>query len=206
MRASLNEKEVLLREVHHRVKNNMQIVSSLLSLQASQIDDLSIRKLFQESHHRIQAMALVHDTIYASGDLAHIDLAAFSTKLASCLTDMYGQGDRIALHMQTDDVLASPDTAIPYGLILNELVSNCLKHAFPEGRRGLVQVMLRHTPPSHVTLTVQNDGLGFPPEINFQNPKSLGLQLVHALSGQLGGTPTLDRDGHTTISLTFLTS
>jgi PAS domain S-box-containing protein len=204
LRTSLQEKEVLLREVHHRVKNNMQVVSSLLNLQASQTDDAHIRELFQESHHRIHTMALIHDTIYASRDLANIDLATFTATLASYLKDSYGlEGDRVALHINVDDVVVPPDAAIPYGLILNELVSNCLKHAFPDGQGGEVRITLQQVSASQATLIVQDNGRGIPAEIDVQNPDSLGLQLVHALAGQLRGTIALDRAEGTAFILTF---
>lgn len=206
LRASLKEKEVLIREVNHRVKNNLQVISSLLNLQSGQIREAHIRELFRESQHRIQTMALIHDTLYASSDLANIDLAPFTTTLASSLFDSYGIGDgRIALHIQVDDVSVSPDTAIPYGLILNELVSNCLKHAFPEGRSGQVQVLLRRDSADQATLTVRDNGRGFPLDLDFQSTESLGLQLVSALTEQLRGTIALDRDKGTTFTLTFHT-
>jgi PAS domain S-box-containing protein len=206
LRASLKEKEVLIREVHHRVKNNLQVIISLLSLQSGQIREAHIRELFRESQHRIQTMALIHDTLYASRDMADIDLAPFTATLASNLSASYGIDDsRIALHIQVDDVSVSPDTAIPYGLILNELVSNCLKHAFPDGRSGQVQVLLRRDSACQAILTVRDNGCGFPPDLDFQSTESLGLQLVNALTEQLRGTIALDRADGTTFMLIFHT-
>jgi PAS domain S-box-containing protein len=204
LRASLREKEVLLREVHHRVKNNMQVISSLLNLQSGQIDECHIRELFQESQHRIQTMALIHDTLYASGDLANINLLTFTSTVTSYLTNSYAiADDHITLHIQADEVLVPPDTAVPYGLILNELVSNALRHAFPDGRYGQINVLLRHDSPSQASLTVQDNGCGFPLDIDFRATDSLGLQLVNALTEQLGGTIALERHDGTTFTLTF---
>jgi PAS domain S-box-containing protein len=204
LRASLREKEVLLREVHHRVKNNMQVISSLLNLQSGQIDECHIRELFQESQHRIQTMALIHDTLYASGDLANINLMTFTSTVTSYLTNSYAIADNhITLHIQADEVIVLPDTAVPYGLILNELVSNALRHAFPDGRHGQINVLLRHDSPSQASLTVQDNGCGFPPDIDFRATDSLGLQLVNALTEQLGGTIALERHDGTAFTLTF---
>ena len=206
LRASLKEKEVLLREVHHRVKNNMQVISSLLNLQSGQIEECHIRGLFRESQHRIQTMALIHDTLYASSDLANINLLTFTSTLTSYLTNAYATADsHITLCIQADEVLVPPDTAVPYGLILNELVSNALKHAFPDGRGGQINLMLRRHPPSQAMLTVQDNGCGFPPDIDFRATNSLGLQLVNALTEQLGGTITLERHDGTAFTLTFHT-
>jgi PAS domain S-box-containing protein len=206
LRASLKEKEVLLREVHHRVKNNMQVISSLLSLQSGQIEECHIRELFQESQHRIQTMALIHDTLYASGDLANINLLTFTSTLTSYLTNSYAIADHhITLHIQADEVIVPPDTAIPYGLILNELVSNALKHAFPDGRHGQINVLLRRHPPSQAVLTVQDNGCGFPQDVDFLATDSLGLQLVNALSEQLSGTIALERHNGTAFTLMFHT-
>jgi PAS domain S-box-containing protein len=206
LRASLKEKEMLLREVHHRVKNNMQVISSLLNLQAGQIKEGHIRELFQESQHRIQTMALIHDTLYASSDLANINLLTFTSTLASYLANSYGiAGDHITLHIEADEVIVPPDTAIPYGLILNELVSNALKHAFPDGRRGQINVLLRRHSPSQAMLTVQDNGCGFPLNVDFRATDSLGLQLVNALTEQLGGTITLERHDGTAFGLMFHT-
>jgi PAS domain S-box-containing protein len=206
LRASLKEKEVLIREVNHRVKNNMQVITSLLNLQSGQIQEAHIRELFRESQHRIQTMALIHDTLYASQDLANIDLAPFTATLASYLSDSYGgEANRIALHIQVDDVSVSPDIAIPYGLILNELVSNCLKHAFPDGRSGQVQVLLWRDAAGQATLTVHDNGCGLPPDLDIRSTESLGLQLVNALTEQLRGTIALDRDDGTTFTLMFHT-
>jgi len=182
----------------------MQIISSVLNLQAGHIEERRIRDLFQESQHRIRTMALIHDAIYASKDLANIDLAAFTTNLASYLTDVYGiDNDRVTLHIRVDTVIVPPDTAIPYGLILNELVANCLKHAFPEGEHGHVHIGLWRDSALQALLTIQDNGCGIPSKIDIEDPESLGLQLVHALSAQLGGTIALDRNGGTGFTLTF---
>jgi len=206
LRASLREKEVLLREVHHRVKNNMQVISSLLNLQSGQIEEGHICELFRESQHRIQTMALIHDTLYASSDLANINLLTFTSTLTSYLTNSYAIADNhITLHIQADEVIVPPDTAIPYGLILNELVSNALKHAFPDDRSGQINILLRRHPPSQALLTVQDNGCGFPLDVDFRATDSLGLQLVNALTEQLAGTIALERHDGTAFTLMFHT-
>jgi PAS domain S-box-containing protein len=206
LRDSLKEKEVLIREVNHRVKNNMQVVTSLLNLQSSQIEEPHIQELFRESQHRIQTMALIHDALYASSDLAHLDLAPFTATLVSYLFSSYGvDHDRITLQVQTDAVMVNPDIAIPYGLILNELVSNCLKHAFPPGGNGEVQIELRRRSTVQATLSVRDNGRGFPAEVDFRSAESLGLQLITALVEQLRGTLTLDPHAGTSFTLWFTT-
>ena len=203
LEASLNEKEVLLREIHHRVKNNLQVVSSLLSMQSATVQHPAVHAFVRESERRIQAMALVHETLYQGGDLAQFHLAAYVEALSQSLARVYGvDPGRIVVQSQVEGVVLPLDTAIPCGLILSELLSNCLKHAFPGGAVGDVTVTLTHAA-GHLTLRVRDSGCGFPEHLDFRHTESLGLQLVCLLTEQLEGTIALERDGGTTVTVTF---
>jgi PAS domain S-box-containing protein len=200
IRTSLREKEVLLKEVHHRVKNNLQIISSLLNLQSKYIKDDQALEMFKESRNRIRSMTLIHEKLYRSKDLANIDVAEYIQNLSSNLFRSYSAG-RISLKTQVDDILLGVDTAIPCGLIINELVSNSLKHAFPD-KQGEILVNL-HRDNGKFTLIVRDDGVGFPEHVDFRNTDSLGLQLVCTLTDQLDGEIELNRGGGTEFRITF---
>jgi PAS domain S-box-containing protein len=203
LRASLQEKEVLLKEIHHRVKNNLQVIASLLSLQQDLTADPQALALFEESARRISSIALVHETLYQRDDLAAFDLAAYIRTLSDQLTQAYGvDAQRVALRLELDAVALPLDMAVPCGLMLNELFSNCLKHAFPDGRAGAVTVSLAREA-DRVLLTVRDSGCGFPEQLDFRTTESLGLQLVCALTEQLRGTIALERGGGTAFTVTF---
>jgi PAS domain S-box-containing protein len=204
VKASLQEKEVLLREIHHRVKNNLQVVSSLLNLQAQAIQDPRIRAYFHDSQDRIHSMALIHEKLYQSGDLAQIDFAEYLRDLATSLVRSYclDQG-RLALKISTEEVCFPIATAIPCGLLLHELLSNCIKHAFPGDRSGTIEVTLRRNRQHRFVLTVSDDGVGLPPGLDVHTTSSLGLQLVHLLAAQLHGTVRFEQHEGTTSTLTF---
>ena len=202
--ASLREKEVLLKEVHHRVKNNLQIVSSLLELQSDVIDDAALLAQFRESQDRIRSMALIHETLYQSQDLARLDLALYIHTLSAQLVQSYNvDPQRITVRIQVEPVILDIDQAIPCGLILNELLSNAFKYAFPQNRTGEVHVELHATTAQQAGLVVRDNGIGFPDEIDFRHTESLGLQLVAMLTEQLQGTIALERADGTTFTLTF---
>jgi PAS domain S-box-containing protein len=203
IQASLQEKEVLLQEIHHRVKNNLQVISSLLNLQATRLGDSRAIDALRDSQDRVRSMALVHEKLYQSPDLAQIDFADYTRALTRSLFGSYRDHvPGIALRTQIDDTLMSVDIAIPCGLILSELVSNALKHAFPDGRSGEIIISLRAQEGSRV-LTVADDGVGLPQEMEVLHPESLGLELVNTLATQLDGTLTLEREGGTTCMVTF---
>ena len=185
IRTSLAEKEVLLKEIHHRVKNNLQIISSLLHLQSTRVDDESLSRAFENSQHRIRAMALIHEELYTSGDLGHVDFVGYVRRLVDHLFDSFGVSpQRISCAIEVDSVPLTIDRAIPFGLIINELVSNSLKYAFPDRGGGiLVEFVFSQSDAFH--LTVSDDGVGFPEELDYERPQSLGLQLVSSLAGQL---------------------
>jgi two-component sensor histidine kinase len=204
IKASLKEKEVLLKEIHHRVKNNLQVISSLLYLQSKDVKDREALEMFQESQYRVRSMALVHERLYQSKDLAKVDLAEYARSLANYLFRSYGVNSNIIeLKINVDDVFLGIDTAVPCGLIINELVSNSLKHAFPDGREGEIRIELWSNHDSQFTLMVSDNGVGFPKDLDFRDTQSLGLQLVNTLVDQLEGTIKLDRSGRTSFEITF---
>jgi PAS domain S-box-containing protein len=204
IRASLREKEMLLQEIHHRVKNNLQVISSLLYLQSKDTKDNRTLKIFQDSESRIRSMALVHERLYQSPDLARIDFAKYVQSLANYLFRSYGVNTNvIQLKINVDDVFLGVDTAIPCGLIVNELVSNSLKHAFPAGREGEIRIELRSDDEGECILMVSDNGVGFQEGLHFRDAGTLGLQLVNTLVAQLEGTIELDRGRGTTFKITF---
>lgn len=202
IRASLDEKEVLLKEIHHRVKNNLQIISSLLNLQSGFIDDEAALQMFKESQSRIQSMALVHEKLYQSDDLARVPFAEYVESLVNFLTRSYGSG-QVRVSLDVASVFLSLDTSIPCGLMISELVSNAFKYAFPDGHSGELYIQLKPVDNEHYDLVVGDTGIGFPEEINFFETDSLGLQLVTTLVTQLDGEITLNRDKGTEFRIRF---
>jgi PAS domain S-box-containing protein len=200
--ASLREKEVLLQEVHHRVKNNLQVIASLLRLQSYTVTDTAMRELLRDSQNRVHAMALVHEWLYQAHDLAHVDFATYLRELAASVLRSYeDQSAQIALEFATDDAVALDiDTAIPLGLILTELVSNSVKHAFPNGRTGTITIGL-HLDADHLVLRISDTGVGLPESLDLQTTNSLGLQLVGDLAEQLGGRVRIERCGGATFQI-----
>ncbi len=192
LRTSLREKEALLREVHHRVKNNLQVISSLLHMQAAESTDPHTQMVFQESQTRVRSMALVHERLYQSGDFSGINFRDYLPAVGKDLLFSYGRTD-IALTIDADDIHLAIDSAIPCGLIVSELISNALKHAFPGGRRGTITVSLHTCGSAMVRLVVRDDGIGFPPDRDLEDIRSMGITLVLGLAHQLDGTVTLDR-------------
>lgn len=205
LRASLQEKEVLLKEVHHRVKNNLQVVASLLDMQADTIEDRSIRALFEDSQQRIQSIALVHESLYQAGDVvAHVRAADYLPRLSQQLFEAYrAPGDRLTLRVHAEPVWLPVAAAIPCGLLVTELVTNSFKHAFPNGRVGEIHMTLRQDLPGSCVLSVGDTGIGLPKSLDVRATESLGWQLVRLLTEQLRGTIALDSHGGTTVTITF---
>ncbi|MBE0517381.1 MAG: response regulator [Methanophagales archaeon] len=205
IKASLREKEILLREIHHRVKNNLQIISSLLYLQSKHIKDAVALDMFRDSQNRIKSMALIHDKLYQFKDLGKIDIAEYIRALATDLFHSYGvEPDGVKLKIDVHEVLLGVDTALPWGLIINELVSNSLKHAFPDGKEGTIRIELLRSVNEHTFILIVSDtGIGFPKDFDFRNTGTLGLQLVITLVEQLNGTIELDRSRGTEFKITF---
>ncbi len=204
VRESLKEKEVLLKEIHHRVKNNLQVVSSLLRLQAAGIKDEATAALFHESQSRVRSMALIHEELYRAGNLARVDFASYLRRLLPDLARSYraDASEKVDLKIEAANVSLPVDRAIPCGLIVNELITNALKHAFPNGRPGSILVRLA-AQEQQTMLKVRDDGIGFPADVDFRQSRSLGLQLVCTLTNQLGGTINLERDNGTEFVITF---
>ncbi len=193
LRASLAEKEILLKEIHHRVKNNLQIIVSLLSLQSNATDNPLAIAQFRESQNRVRSMALIHERLYRSQDLAQIDFGTYLRDLAGYLMQSYKeQSAGVKLTVETDDIHLDIDTAIPCGLLAVEMVSNALKHAFPNGRIGAISVDMRLFNDTCYRLSVCDDGVGFPAHVDFRDTTSLGLQLVNSLTHQLGGAVEME--------------
>lgn len=204
IRASLKEKEVLIKEIHHRVKNNLQVISSLLRLQAGYIQNAQALEIFQESQNRVKAMALLHEKLYQSKDLANINFTEYVEGLINNLFRSYGARSRgITVNLQIEAIAVNLDAVIPCGLIINELVSNSLKYAFPENRSGIITVEVCSCPNGIYELTVSDDGIGIVPGIDIQNTQSLGLQLVHLLTEQLEGSIRLERSCGTSFKITL---
>jgi PAS domain S-box-containing protein len=204
LRASLQDKEVLLKEVYHRVKNNLQVIVSLLDLQADTLADPQGRAVFDDCQHRIQVMALIHEALYQSSSLAQVHVGDYARRLAADLLRAQSvQPERLRLTVEADEVWLSADKAVPCGLILNELLTNCVKHAFPAGRAGEIRLAVRADAEAQVTLSVGDSGVGFPPEVDFRNTDSLGLQLICLLTEQLGGTIALERREGTAVTIRF---
>lgn len=204
VRASLREKEVLLKEIHHRVKNNLQVISSLLNLQARYLPDPAARAIFSQSQNRVQSIALVHERLYESADLSHVNFAKYVVVLLDNIFDTYGATSRgISKVIDIGDENLTVDVAVPCGLIVNEVVTNALKHAFPDGRKGTVRVSLRTAPDEMLDLTIEDDGVGIPPGIDPRNTVSLGLDLVTTFAEQLNAKVEIVREGGTSFRFRF---
>lgn len=202
MKNSLKEKEILLKEIHHRVKNNLQVISSLLYLQSKKLSDAKSLEVFNEGQNRIRSMVLVHEQLYKSGDLARINFDKYIHELAHSLSLSYGSTP-ITFIIDIDGVYLGVDQAIPCGLILNELISNALKHAFTPGKQGQIEIDLRTDNSDYLTLTVKDNGVGFPKNLDFRNTTSLGLNIINKLVNQLKGTIELDTNAGTEFMIRF---
>jgi PAS domain S-box-containing protein len=206
LQASLREKETLLQEIHHRVKNNLQVVASLLELQASSLGDPELYQIFQDSQSRIRTMGLVHERLYRSTELENIEASEYLKELLEYLFGLYGSVGRPLSHsLRIDDVMLGIDRAIPCGLIVNELVSNAFKHAFPPSldREGHVRVELRMIEGNQLALIVTDNGVGLPSELNPKDVQTLGLQLVSLLTQQLAGKLEIDSGTGTRFAICF---
>jgi two-component sensor histidine kinase len=201
IKASLEEKEVLIKEIHHRVKNNLQIISSLISLQASYTTEPEAQEMFQESKNRIRSMALIHEKLYISDDLAKIEFSEYLQSLVNMLVQFFKKKlTFVELDVNCDKIYFDIDTAISLGLIINELLSNCFKHAFKEGESGRVSIDLQSVGNGY-QLSVADNGIGFPENIDFRETDSLGLQIVQTLTIQLKGALELDRSTGTKFNI-----
>ena len=206
LRRALHEKEVLVKEVHHRVKNNMQVIYSLLNLQAKGIDDERVRTMFEESRNRVNSMALIHEQLYQANDLAHINFKEYLQSLIKSIGYTYNRPEVTVAVEMTAAIVLDVNIGIPCGLIVNELVSNSLKHAFPNGKAGEIRVGVKQGPADAYLLTVSDNGIGLPAGLDFKSTTSLGLQLVNVLAGQLHGTISLTQTAGSEFSILFPSS
>lgn len=205
---SLKEKELLLKEIHHRVKNNLQVVSSLLKLQSGSIKDNHLldhsRNILVDSQNRVRSMALVHQKLYQSKDFSKIDFSEYLKQLSDHLFNAFkSTSGKVEMDIQSEKVSLSIDLAIPCGLIINELVSNSLKYAFPDGRGGKIELRLLANENNAVSISVNDNGIGFPKGIDYRNTKSLGLQLVNTLVRQIDGTIAMVNHSGTNFEIKF---
>jgi len=201
--SALREKNILLGEIHHRVKNNLQVIDSLLDLQSARISDPTVLAMLRDSQNRVRSMALIHQTLYQSSNFAEVDFSQFLDTLVPVLISSYGvDSGRIGMRLDASAVLLPIDSAIPCGLVVNELMSNALKHAFPDGRQGEISLHLAEDEGA-VLLSFVDDGVGIPADLDLDNPSTLGLQLIPLLADQLHGTLEIQRANPTRFVLRF---
>ena len=209
LNAALKEKEVLLKEVHHRVKNNLQVISRLLNLQARQFRSLAfpeagqVHEALSDCQGRVRAIALVHEKLYQTSDLSQVDFGTYLGALVQMIMASTGDTPQVSVELDVQSVRLGVDQAIPCGLLVHELLSNALKHAFPDGRRDKVYVELGREWPRRVRLVVRDDGVGMPSHVKLERSPSLGLELVSTLARQLRGELTVDREYGTRFRLLF---
>lgn len=205
VKASLKEKEVLIREVYHRTKNNMQVISSLLGLKAAYLEDEVIKGILQDMKDRIQTISLVHQKLYQSKNLSIVDLKDYVTDLVNLILSSHtNDKNKITLQLELDSVDVELDTAVPCGLIINELISNSLKYAFPGDRKGIIKVILKKLDEEDVEISVSDNGVGISEGIDYMNKNTLGLQLFRSISeDQLGGKIKIDSNNGMTFNLRF---
>jgi two-component sensor histidine kinase len=202
--SALAEREILLQEVHHRVKNNLQVISSLINLQIRKLEDAASRGALEECKTRVQAIALIHEKLYQSKDYSRVEFSDYARSLASNVLQTTGVSlARVALDLAIDNVALPVDKAIPCGLVLNELVTNSLKHAFPDGRSGHVRVEFARLEDGRCRLAVADDGVGLPVGFDIATSDSLGLQLVSTLSNQLDAELEVTGGEGISVQLTF---
>jgi PAS domain S-box-containing protein len=204
LKESLREKDILLRELHHRVKNNMQVISSLLNLQANHTSDPVAREMFRETQRRIRSMALVHEQLYQSANLSRINFASYLDHLSSHLFQSCGVSThRVKLKKQTEEIFLEVNTAIPLGMIFNEILTNSLKHAFPGEREGEIRITLTRVEANRCLLEVADNGVGLPEDFSLEESQTLGLQIVHTLSQQIQAEIKIDRSQGTSFQIFF---
>ena len=199
LKRTVDEKQLLLQELHHRVKNNLQVISSLLSLQSARFDNPELLAAFEESRSRVKTMALIHEKLYDSGDLAYINFGDYLQSLAQSLSESYymNPSHKIAFHVSASDYTLDINIAVTLGLIANELISNSFKYAFPQGT-GEVSINLDVNKNATAVLTISDNGIGLPHDVSLENPRSLGLKLVNLLVKQIDGEVQVEDSGQGT--------
>ncbi len=206
IRSSLREKEVLLQEIHHRVKNNMQIISSLLKMEKRKLHGEGLRQAFEESQGRIRAMSIVHETLYNSRDLSEIRLEDYLNKLSRDIRRTFKGSKEVDIRLDIEDTTLNLEKTVPFGLIINELLTNSFRHAFAARKQGRIEISLRRMGDNEIELTVHDNGRGIPADVDTKDPRTLGLQLITGLAEkQLAGTCEIKSNGGTTIEIRFRT-
>ena len=204
IKAALKEKETLLQEIHHRTKNNMAVISSLLSLQANTIDDERSKAALIDSRHRVQSMSAIHELLYQSENISSIDLKSYLSRIIQSAFNNYSITDKIKLNIHSGKLLMPPKQASSLGLVANELITNSIKYAFPDDRKGEITVSIKEIDDKRIQLVMEDDGIGMPAEVDWRNPATLGLQLVHTLvENQLDGTIEMASHNGTRFMITF---
>lgn len=204
LKASLDEKAILIKEIHHRVKNNLQIVSSLLNLQANSVDDKYVSSLFQESQLRVRSIALVHENLYQSPNLARIKLDVYLNRLINYLSKTFTTNlASVDIKIDVHDIELGINQAVPCGLIVNELVSNIFKHAFNDKNTGLINIKMDKLDGKRYVLTVKDNGIGLPEDFNIKDNPSLGMYLIQSLSSQMNGEVEFSGESGTTVKVFF---
>jgi two-component system, sensor histidine kinase PdtaS len=203
LKFTLARQETLLREVHHRIKNNLQVIVSLLSLQAMHAQDASAKDVLRSSGDRIKAIALLHEKLYGATNSGSVDFGAYAAEFSRQLFDSYAiDPERVRLEIDVVEASFGMETATTCAMILNEVLTNCLKHAFPDGRQGTVRVVFRKEDDRRWRLSVQDDGVGLQNTVNFAR-STLGMKLLHALASQVDGVANIDYSRGTTFELVF---
>jgi two-component sensor histidine kinase len=202
--ALLQQRETMLREIHHRVKNNMQVMSSLLNLQSRVASNPAVSKMLQDNQNRIQSMALLHEILYQSEDLAQVDFSKYVRSMVDHLFRSYGVDNRqIRLRAELNPLALELDDALPCGLLISEVISNSLKHGFPENRKGEVRIAFQLQANGSISLVLSDNGVGLPPGLDWETSRSLGLRLVRALALQLRASLEIQSHGGTEVMLAF---
>jgi two-component sensor histidine kinase len=208
--AEAQRMEVLIKEIHHRVKNNLQVIASLLYLQSTRLDDAKTMQMFEESSNRVKSISLIHEKLYKEklqphGDQGDVDFGEYVRDLTDALFVSYGVDRKIIrLVLDTTNASLSLDSAVPCGLIVNELVSNALKYAFPDGRSGEIRISLYKDIDGRAILIVSDNGIGLPPEADLDSSSSLGVRLVRMLAQQLGAEMQMSRGKGTEYKFKFV--
>jgi two-component sensor histidine kinase len=203
LRHLVNEKDWLLKEIHHRVKNNLQIVMSLLNSQSAFIDDDAALTAINDSQHRVHAMSLIHQKLYGSENVSSIDMSFYIRELVSYLADSFNTGQLVRFEYDIDSFGMDVSQAVPLGLILNEAITNSIKYAFPEGRNGVISIVLKSTDTYHYLLKISDNGIGIPSQFKNKKPGSLGLSLITGLSEDLDGSLSIENNNGTAIKISF---
>jgi PAS domain S-box-containing protein len=204
IKRNIEEKEVMLREIHHRVRNNLNVIVSLLNLQEDEISSPEeALQAFTDSKNRIYSIALVHDQLYRSSDFAHIEFKTYIENLVGNIAFSLGMNEKVRLDIRVEEIHVAVDKSIPLAIILNELLSNSYRHAFPGTRKGSITLHLTHKPSKKCVLIYSDDGVGLPEEVDIENPSTVGFQIIQSLVSQLEGKLSVERTVGTTFTLEF---